>query len=313
MPTTTPIGFETFFSRVTGLQQTGPTTWKACCPAHDDQHASLSISVRGDTLAVFCHANHGCTADTITKSVGLTLKDLFMSTEERPRIVATYNYRDEQGFDLFQVVRLDPKDFRQRRKAKPDDDPAKVKGDWAWSLEGVRRVVYRLPELLAAPLSRGVFIVEGEKDADQLAAIGVTATTNPGGAGKWRAEYAEWFRDRAVFVLPDNDPPGREHAAAVAAALTPVAKSVEVIELPGLPDKGDVSDWLSAGGTLDKLREMVRNKNQQPPGEPSATVSPAPPEGRPANGRLVAKAEIGALVIELAVALVREMKASGEL
>ena len=95
--------------------------------------------------------------------------------ERRPvrRIIAEYDYRDQNGELIHQVVRWVPKDFRQRR---PDG-----KGGWINDIEGVARLPYRLPEMLAAPESL-VFIVEGEKDADRLASVGLIATTNSGGA-----------------------------------------------------------------------------------------------------------------------------------
>ena len=101
------------------------------------------------------------------------------------KIVAIYDYVDEFGQDLFQVVRFEPKDFRQRRKALPPDEPSKIKDGWVWSVRGVRLVPYKLPELLETLSNdRPVFIVEGEKDVENLAKIGVPATCNPMGAGK---------------------------------------------------------------------------------------------------------------------------------
>ena len=109
--------------------------------------------------------------------------------DDRPKrfkIVATYDYTDESGTLLFQVCRLEPKSFRQRRRARPDDPPDKVKDGWVWSVKGVRQVPYRLPELLeAVALERSVFVVEGEKDVLTLARHGIPATCNAGGAHKW--------------------------------------------------------------------------------------------------------------------------------
>src|SRR5262249_46369177 len=133
------------------------------------------------------------------------------SANNRPKIVATYNYTDEASKLLYQSVRYEPKGFRQRR---PDG-----KGGWVWNLQGVRFVPYRLPELLAADPDRPVFCVEGERDADNLAAIGAVATTNAMGANKWRADYNQFFRSRHVVILPDNDQVGREHARQVAGHL----------------------------------------------------------------------------------------------
>jgi putative DNA primase/helicase len=164
------------------------------------------------------------------------------------RIAATYDYRDERRELLFQVVRFEPKDFRPRR---PSGD------GWIWNLGDVRRVLYRLPDLLAAKPDEPVFVVEGEKDVDTLVRLGLCATTSPGGAGKWRPEYSKALDDRQVVILPDNDEPGRKHAADVTQALAGRAASVTVVELPGLPPKGDVSDWLAKGGTTAALLSMV--------------------------------------------------------
>ena len=115
-------------------------------------------------------------------------------------------------------------------------------------------VLYRLPEVVSADQ---VFVVEGEKDSDRLGGLGLTVTTNVGGAGKWRTEYSDSLKNKDVVILPDNDEPGRKHAAQVARSLSGKAKSIKVVELPGLPPKGDVSDWLDAGGTLDQLIDLV--------------------------------------------------------
>jgi hypothetical protein len=166
-------------------------------------------------------------------------------------IEATYDYRDEQGELLFQVVRFVGKDFRQRR---PDGA-----GGWDWKLNGVRCVPYKLPELLEDDGDRVVYVVEGEKDADALARRGQTATTNPGGAGKWSlvADVARTaLQGRDVTVIADRDEVGRRHALEVAESLKGVARAVRVLEPPG--DVGgrtvkDVYDLLASGGALEQL------------------------------------------------------------
>jgi hypothetical protein len=167
------------------------------------------------------------------------------------QIVATYDYRDERGDLLFQVCRVEPKTFMQRR---PDDN-----GGWTWHVKGVRQVPYRLPELIATPADCTVFVVEGEKDADQLVNCGLVATCNAGGVGKWQSGYAAFFRGRDVAILPDNDDAGRDHARSVASNLIPTAARVRILELPGLAPKGDVSDWLDAGGTSEALERLVKD------------------------------------------------------
>ena len=147
------------------------------------------------------------------------------NVQQHRRIVSTYDYRDKDGLLLFQTVRYAPKGFAQRR---PDGA-----GDWEWNLKGVRRVLYRLPELLAADPAKPVFIVEGEKDADNLIKLGLVATTNPMGAKKWLPEYSGYIEDRHVVIGPDNDKDGAEHVQEVAYISHGATMSVRVLELAG--------------------------------------------------------------------------------
>jgi AAA domain len=125
-------------------------------------------------------------------------------------------------------------------------------------MQGVRRVLYKLPALYRAITHKmPVHIVEGEKDADNLMKLGLAATTNPGGAGKWQSSYNEFLRGADVILVPDNDQAGRDHMQAVAGELAGVAASLRILNLPDLANKGDVSDWLSNGGTPAALSELV--------------------------------------------------------
>ncbi len=221
--------------------------WQATCPAHDDSSPSLSIKEgRDGRVLLKCFA--GCETSAIVESSALRMADLFNGTASNgPHIAAEYRYTDEAGAHLFDVVRFEPKDFRQRSASG------------AWSMKGVRRVPYRLPQVRAGvEAGRHVLIVEGERDVDELVGLGFVATTNPGGAGKWRAEYSETLRGAHVAILPDSDEPGRDHALDVARHLFGIAADVRIVELPNLPEKGDASDWLAAGGTADELKALVR-------------------------------------------------------
>ena len=166
--------------------------------------------------------------------------------DDERRIVAVYGFCDARGELSYQVVRFDPKDFRLRR---PDG-----KGGWIWNMRGIQPLPYRLPQILAADPERPVVIVEGEKDADNLAALGVIATTNHGGAGKWTPAHAAHLTNRHVVIVPDADGPGERHAHAVAASLQGIAASVRLVRLP---TGKDASDWLQAGGTPEQLRELA--------------------------------------------------------
>lgn len=260
--------------------------WSCKCPAHEDKHASLSISLGDENkLLFFCHA--GCTQDTVFRALlprldamgvraspasdrlqrsdlrsirgggkptakpasGRSMQVIEGGSKSTPlgKIVATYDYVDVTGQLLFQVVRFEPKTFRQRRP----------KGSgWEWGLGRTAPVLYRLPEIVAADT---VYIVEGEKDVERLRQLGLIATTSPMGAGKWRDEFGEALTGKHVVILPDNDEPGHTHAATVAiSAHNHGAVSIRCIDLPRLPEKGDPSDWLDQGGTRASLEELVR-------------------------------------------------------
>jgi len=198
----------------------------------------------------------GAAIEWLKAEVGIELED--RRQPERgvvkpfERIVATYDYVDEHGEVLFQAVRYEPKNFRQRRP-----DPESATG-WSWSVKGVRQVPYRLSGVLAAIASgEPVFIVEGEKDADNLAKEGLTATCNAMGAGKWPAELSPCFAGADVVILRDNDEAGAQHTELVASEVAQHAKRVRALDLPGLPPKGDVSDWLARGGDKEQLLALV--------------------------------------------------------
>jgi len=158
---------------------------------------------------------------------------------ERREIVAVYDYGD------FEVVRFQPKGFLQRRK------------DGQWGLGDVQPHLYHREEVVAAGSEDTIYIPEGEKDVDRFWSLGLVSTTNPMGAGKWRDEYSRDLAGHHVAILPDNDHDGHSHAQQVAQSVAPLAASTRVIELPGLPEKGDVSDWLDQGHTLGELESLV--------------------------------------------------------
>jgi len=198
--------------------------------------------------------------------MGLESGDLF---PEKPRAregggtgvpVAVYSYEDAGGDLLYQAVRFSGKKFRQRR---PDG-----KGEYAWNMKDVRRVPYRLPELIKArETNETIYLAEGEKDVDNLRKLGLAATCNVGGASKWLQSYNTFFEGACVVILPDNDTAGEKHAAEVASALHPVASNVKMLELPGLEEKGDVSDWIAAGGTREELAHLADSAEVYTPGK----------------------------------------------
>lgn len=246
--------------------------WDACCPAHDDRKASLSFRDGDHRLILKCQA--GCEEAAILVSLRLTVADLARSAPtDRARIVAEYDYRDADGALGYQVVRFDPKGFRQRR---PDGA-----GGWIWNLDGVARVLYRLFELAGA---ERVYAAEGEKDVEALHALGLVATCNTGGAGKWRASDTAALLKAGVLevvVLPDHDNTGEAHAVKVAASCLGAGLNVRIVRLPNLAAHGDVSDWLAAGGTREALEALVVATAPESSAPPTPAPSPVERSERP--------------------------------
>ncbi len=231
----------------------------ALCPFHDDKNPSLSVNIKtglyfcpvcndgGDVFKFYMRLKQVSFKDALNQLAGCSGQ---FGGKATSKIECVYQYRDETCQVLFEVVRYTPKTFRQRR---PDG-----KGGYVYSLDGARIVPYNLPVVIA---NNTVYICEGEKDCDSLARLGLAATTNPQGAGKWRDEFGRYFTGKDVVVFCDNDEPGRRHGHDVARKLSKHANTLKVIEqMPGVPHKGDVSDWLKTpGNTKDKLMEIVRD------------------------------------------------------
>lgn len=254
------------------------------CPTHDDKNPSLKVSDgKNGKPVVYCHA--GCDQKVVIAE--LAGRNLWPQAERRERasrrmarppapanddapvaeeartpkvkerVVATYDYFDhETGELLMQVVRYEPKNFKQRR---PDDN---APSGWIYNVGPEHRTLYNA--IRAFKHDKAVLVVEGEKDVDNLKAINVVAVCNPGGAGKWQDNYSEILRDKDVILVPDNDPQavnkrtgelqwhpdgrpkhaGQDHMDMVGEKLQGIARSVKILHLPGLPEKGDISDWL---------------------------------------------------------------------
>lgn len=234
---------------------------KTHCPGpshrNGDRNPSLGVEDKDGKTLVSCYA--GCQqADVI---VVLQERDLWpRKKEERAhartngaaplQIVATYDYPDADGRLNFQVVRLEPKDFRQRR---PNG-----RGGWEWK-KGDTSILYRLPEWFHHDTDAIVFVVEGEKDADRLMALGIMATTHAGGAGKWSDGNSAWLAGRRVALIGDNDEAGRKDIARKLSSIPGSALACAEVKLDGLGEKGDVSDWLDGGGTPERLLKLAED------------------------------------------------------
>jgi len=278
-----------YAARVPHLKQRPAAEWRGACPIHHGKNENFAVDPA--TGRWFCHSACGRGGDILELEAALTGGDFPTRKAEVFRLVgriepehgqhatrmngnsagtaptkatkatnaadgwremARYPYLDRDGGLLFEVVRYKkPDGTKTFKQCKPDGH-----GGTIWNLESIARVPYRLPKLLNAET---VYLPEGEKDVHTLEAWGLVASCNPGGSGNSAlyAGWADYFRGRHIVTLPDNDGPGRKHAAAVAAALLSAAASVRIVELPGLPAKGDVTDWRDAGGTFGRFRELT--------------------------------------------------------
>lgn len=257
---------QTVLPRINGRIKPNGGGYLAQCPAHEDKNPSLSIH-QGSQQPVVLHCMAGCEADDVLTALGLTWDELSQPREQQQKgewtpngeAIACYNYRDENGTLLYQVLRTAGKDFPTR---VPDPN---MKSGWRWKLGNVRRVPYRLPQLLEG-LNEGnmVYICEGEKDVLSVEKAGGVATTNPGGAKKWNPEFAEFFRDADVLVVADKDKQGQKHARQVARTLDGLAAMVGIAEPADEGEIKDVTDHLEAGFSLDDLM-VTWNPNEEPP------------------------------------------------
>jgi hypothetical protein len=228
--------FESFFDKyIPKTKKISNSEHVASCPFPSHNDSNPSFNFNKETGQYFCH---GCGKkgdifhffgkinglDT-RRDFGKILKDISDDfgipwEQKKSKVVKTYTYVDADDNVLFQVCRMEPKDFRQRR---PDGN-----GKWIWNLKGVETVLYRLPEV-----------------------------TCPMGAKKWRDDYNEYLKDKNVTLIPDNDDEGREHMAKIGASLKGITANLKWIDLPSLPNKGDVSDYIATFKSKEEAAERL--------------------------------------------------------
>ncbi len=258
--------YDQFYGKyLPGLKKIGGHEYQVLCPFHEEKNPSFNINSEDGTY--FCH---GCgkkgnafhfyakthelddrrNFPKILKGIASDFGIELMQQEQR--FIKAYDYTDEQGKLLFQVCRYEPKAFKQRR---PDGN-----GGYIYDLKGIQPVLYRLPELKAA---NEIWISEGEKDCDNLALLGFKSSTSPMGAKKWRDHYNDALIGKDLILCPHNDTEGREHMFQVASSINGDCNTLKIVELPGLPHKGDVTDFILSfadpQNARDALIEIAKN------------------------------------------------------
>lgn len=258
----------------------------ARCPHHEDKRPSLHVTMGETAVVMHCHV--GCATPDIVADIGLAMSDLFLEgvapVSHGGDTQATYDYRDEDGRLLYQVVRRPGKKFLQRRPPTGLEVP--VGDEWIWNLKGVTPVLYRLPEILdAISLGDTIYVAEGEKDVEALVAAGAQATCNSGGAGKWRPEFGRILSNaERVVIVADDDEPGHAHARTIAASLNGTQHKIMVAAAGK-----DAADHLAAGFGLDsfvlKPDGGATSAEAAPPEQQAVTQDKPTPKARRRNGR----------------------------
>jgi hypothetical protein len=238
---------------------------KTLCPFHDDHQESMSVNLKDGSWLWYCHAcrKGGTIIDYIMAKENISKKEAIdklaiefgLKNEKlKPAVVDEYSYIDEEGKELFRVVRFKPKDFKVKHE---------VNGQWVWDKKGIREVLYNLPQIIKA---EEVWLVEGEKDADNVQKLGLMATTAPFGMGHWKAEFSEKLKGKIVNVCMDRG--AEAEAERRARDIARVAKEVRIIELPGLTKEGeDISDWIErhdSQSTEDLRTQIEKIANEMP-------------------------------------------------
>jgi hypothetical protein len=257
------MNIETLLSKLNGVRKTA-NGWLCQCPAHDDSNASLSVGIGSDSKIILkCFA--GCPTQLIVDKIGIKMSDLFNDEKPQPKIYAGTERKETEykyiknGEYQYSSVRIDTPGKQKSFVIRVGNKNG---------FNGVESCVYNY-DLVAEAIAKGetIFIPEGEKQCDNMQKIGLIAVTNPLGAGhgKWKQAYSECFTWANVVVLPDNDEVGRVHAAEIVDGLKNITKSIRVLDLPGLPIKGDVSDWIASGGTREELLRLVSETPEYEP------------------------------------------------
>ena len=283
-------------NRLQGVKPIGANKWLACCPcgnrhAHNDKERSLSITHDTSSGKILMNCFTGCTFNDICSALGISPGDLMPepAAQDKRRNFLEW-YGKENGLKLEAVYSYEYGSFRDGvakvRFRKPDGgktfrwihaDDSKKSGVAFGRGDNPNRLYVR-GDIESNDLC---FIVEGEKDADNLFSImekGIVVCTENGasttsGGGKWRQEYTQQLEGKSIFILWDNDDVGRAFAEIEAQELNEhvgVIFMLDIVKMwPECPDKGDISDMVKALGkreTQDRILKMIQTSPLWEPG-----------------------------------------------
>lgn len=236
------MNIQEFITHFKAVKQMGENQYMALCPAHNDKKPSLSVGLSENKNQILLHCYAGCSAEDILNAVGLKKKDLFNNKGDFIMNKTSYTYYNADGTVAYTKTRIDNADKTKKFYFEQPDGKR--------NLNGINRVPYNLPAVLNA---QTVYFVEGEKCADAVIKQGFVATTLDNGANsKWLSEYNDYFKNKNIIIIPDNDTPGKNYAKNIALNIP----NSKIITLPDLPPKGDIYDWLAMGHTVEEIDSL---------------------------------------------------------
>ena len=238
------------------------------CPAHDDKHASLTITKGRKCTLFYCHA--GCTVDEVLNAAGLEKKDTFYDVEprspnwkayvearEKRKIETIYNYVSIDGSYAFTKIRLEGKKIIYGKLQNDRFTYGLGHDVGRKSYKAIYGSLQAINKAIAE--NRPIFIPEGEKDADTLIKQGYTAFAY-GGVNDWQSDFATLVQGADVYILADNDEAGKRVAETIQNDIKAVAKSSKIIvPMPDTP-KADVSDYFVAGHSKQEFEQMLEQE-----------------------------------------------------